>query len=73
MKVVSLVQRIEQREQAYWDREARAFGFKDSAALEAAESEAFDAAWGELEKNCNHPDKVHDLNVCERCLEGFHL
>lgn len=73
MNVVSLIQRIEQRDQAHWDREARALGFKDFAALQDAEVEAFDAAWSELEKNCSHPDKLPELNVCERCAEGFRV
>lgn len=73
MNVASITQRIEQREQARWDREARALGFKDFAALEAAEAEVFDAAWSELERNCNHPDKFPGLNVCEQCAESFRL
>jgi hypothetical protein len=71
MSVASLIQRIEQREQSHWDREARRLGFKNFADLEIAESEAFDAAWSELEKNCNHPNKHPDLNVCECCAESF--
>lgn len=73
MKVVSIIERIQEREQAYWDREARSLGFRDFAELEAADSEAFDMAWSELEKNCNHPNKRPGLNVCERCAESFRL
>jgi hypothetical protein len=73
MNIVSLTERIQRREQAYWDREARALGFKDFAQLEAADNAAFDAAWTDLEKNCNHPDKLPDLDVCERCAESFRL
>lgn len=73
MKVVSLIQRIEQREQENWDREARALGFRDFASLQDAEAEAFDTAWSALEKNCSHPNKLSELNVCERCAESFRL
>lgn len=71
MNVASLTERIERRDRAHWDREARRLGFKDFAQLEAAESAAFDAAWTEMENNCTHPDKIEDINVCEQCAAGF--
>lgn len=73
MSVVSFSERWALREKAYWDREARRLGFKDDADMEAAASEAFDAAWDELERNCTHPDKIPELNVCEQCAESFRI
>lgn len=73
VSIISLAEKQEQRDKVYWDRQARALGFKDYAALEEAQMAEFDAAWSELERNCNHPDKREDIGVCERCAENFGL
>jgi hypothetical protein len=68
-KVTNLAEIFESREQAHWDRQARAAGFANFAALEAAHNAAFDAACDWLEANCTHADKHPDLGMCEDCAE----
>jgi hypothetical protein len=68
-KIINLTERIESQENALWDRRARALGFRDFAALEAANNAEFDEQFEWLQANCTHPDKHPDLGMCENCAE----
>ena len=53
---------------AYFERQARALGFRDFAELEDASEAAFEAAMDLQQKRCTHPDKHPSLGMCEDCM-----
>lgn len=69
LKVVSLTERLEQRENAYWDRQARAMGFANFAELEKVATAEWDAEFERLQAGCSHPDKHPDLGMCVACAD----
>jgi hypothetical protein len=67
--VICLQSAIDARELKLWDAEARALGFVNFAALEAACDAEWDARFEYLQQQCTHSDKRQDIGMCERCAE----
>lgn len=68
-EIINLEDILESRDRAYWDKKARAAGFVNFAALEAAHMAEFDAAHDWLQANCTHADKHPGMGMCEDCAE----
>lgn len=66
-QVINLTDAIEARDQQRWDAAARSLGFKDYAALEAANLAEFESRFEWLQQRCVHADKHPELGMCETC------
>lgn len=70
--VISLTEHQERREQAYWDTQARECGYTDFAALEAAYTAEFDARLERFQRQCTHPEKHQDIELCANCADRWY-